>query len=152
MSLETFEKVIAGYAIFFIVFMLIPFVGANYIGDDNPDPLRRFLTGLKLTLGPIIYFWPDIHHFTRWWLPAQSLALQSGTIALISFVLVIFGRNIECGLLAAGFSSKGQGHPRDFGMTTISGIILLGLCLVYSLFATAWWAISFIWGKLPSFS
>lgn len=140
-SLESPDKFFAGIIILFVLMVLTPGLGSLYC-DGEPNPFRRYLTGLILTIVLIIYFWPEIYHFFRWWLPYQGILTQAGAITLVCIGLALSGHNIECGLLSAGFSSRGQGSSRDFGFFAAIAGILIFLSYIYIVFSIIAWVIS----------
>lgn len=144
MSLESPEKLFAGL-ILLICTMTMGVTATMFIEDGHPGPVRRFLTGLILTLGLMLYFWANIHHFFSWWLPLQSLPMQAGALSLVSFCLVIFGHNIECGLLGAGTPYNGKGNPREFGCISALAIVVFIPTMVYSFIAATWWSLGCLW-------
>ena len=144
MSLESPEKLFAGL-ILAICAMAAGVTAIMFIEDGHPGPVRRFLTGLILTLALIIYFWPTIHHFFFWWLPLHSLPMQAGALCLVSFCLIIFGHNIECGLLGAGTPYHDKGNPREFGCSAALAMMVLVPTIAYSIIATSCWALGSLW-------
>lgn len=142
-SLESPEKLFAGI-ILLICTMAMVVTATMFIEDGHPGPVRRFLTGLILTLGLILYFWPSIHHFLFAWLPLQSLPMKAGSLSLVFFCLVIFGHNIECGLFGAGTPYTHNGNQREFGCTAALAMVLFVLTIGYTLISIALWVLSYL--------
>ncbi len=115
--------------------------------EESESLLYRLILGLALQLGSIIYFWPEIFHFFRWWLPYKNLFLQLGSLSLVCLCLVLFGYNIECGLLRGGIGKPiypciWGGVQRERGFFWVTAALILMLTFMYSFIYIIVWTVS----------
>lgn len=153
-SLQTVTQIIAGVCAFLLLsFLLGIFV---MIDEDlsHPDkgrhPVYRFAVGVLLELGLIIYFWPKIYHFFRWWLPYENFLVQIGSLFLAFFCLIMIGHHIECGLLGGGFGKRERPSPwiglqRERGVIWVTAMILGLLSFLYAYAFCIIWSLSSLW-------
>ena len=149
--LQTTAKFIVGAAVFYVL-MFVGFFSFLIDSDlYHPEESKYFLyrlaVGLLLQLGLIIYFWPEIYHFFRWWFPSKNLFVQLGSLALICLCLILFGYNIECGLLRGGigkpiYSCIWGGLQRERGFIWFTASLLFMLSFLYSIIYIVVWIIS----------
>jgi hypothetical protein len=152
-SLQTVTQIVIGVCAFLILsFLLGLFV---LIDEDlsHPDkgqhPVYRFAVGVLLELGLIIYFWPKIYHFFRWWLPYENFFVQMGSLFLVWCCLVMIGHHIECGLLGGGFGKREYSSPgiglRERGFIWVTAMILAMLSFLYAYAFCIIWILSSLW-------
>ena len=146
--LQTSTKFIVGagvLVIFMTICMLFAIIDLDqWYPEESEFPLYRLAVGFALQFGLIIYFWPEIYHFLRWWLPYQNLFLQLGSLALVCFCLVLFGHNIECGLLRGGIGKRNYpciwgGLQRERGFIWVTAALLVMLSVLYSIIYIVVW-------------
>ncbi len=150
-ELQTYAKFTVGAGasvIFIMICMLFVIIDLDECHpEESKYTLYRLAVGLALQFGPIIYFWPEIYHFFRWWFPYKNLFLQVGSLALAFFCLVLLGYNIECGLLRGGIGKPIHpciwgGLQRERGFIWVTAALLLMLTTLYSIIYVIVWIIS----------
>jgi uncharacterized membrane protein YuzA (DUF378 family) len=150
-SLQTVTQIIVGICAFFLLANLFAlFIAIDETPSDPEkelDPLYRFAIGVLLELSLIIYFWPEIYHFFRWWLPNTNFFLQLGSLALVCVCLVLFGHNIECGLLRGGIGKPTYpcmwgGLQRERGFMWATAAWLGILSMLYAIIYVIVWMVS----------
>jgi hypothetical protein len=153
-SLQTVTQIVIGVCAFLLLSLLL---GLFVLIDEDlshPDkgqhPVYRFAVGVLLELGLIIYFWPKIYHFFRWWLPYENFFVQMGSLLLVFFCMVMIGHHIECGLLGGGFGkrnypSMGSGLQREHGLISVTALLLGMLSMLYAGLFTIIWSLSSLW-------
>lgn len=153
-SLQTVTQIIVGVCAFLLLsFLLGLFV---MIDEDlsHPDkgqhPVYRFAVGVLLELGLIIYFWPKIYHFFRWWLPYENFFIQMGSLFLVCCCLIMIGHHVECGLLGGGIGKRDYPSPwiglqRERGFIWVTATILAMLSFLYAYAFCIIWVLSSLW-------
>ena len=124
--------------------------------EESEYPTYRLAAGLLLEFGLIIYFWPEIHHFFRWWFPYANFFLQLGSLVLICFCLIMIGHFVECGLLRGGVGKKIHpciwgGLQREHGFLWGTALLLFMLTILYAYIYILVWivgALVFLWHKI----
>jgi len=115
--------------------------------EESEHPLYRLAVGLLLEFGLITYFWPEIHHFFRWWFPYANFFLQLGSLALACFGLIMLGLHVECGLLRGGvgkptYPCMWGGLQRERGFLWATGMWLGMLSMLYAIIYAIVWIVS----------
>ena len=153
-TLQTVTQVIVGVC----AFILLATLFALFFAIDEPpsDPekelntLYRFAVGVFLELGLIIFFWPQIYHYFRWWLPYENFFVQMGSLFLVSFCMLMIGHHVECGLLGGGFGKREypsalNGLQRQQGLISVTALLLGTLSLLYACLFCLVWSLSSLW-------
>jgi hypothetical protein len=149
--LQTSTKFIVGAGAFVFIVMLCGLFAIIdedlWYPENSQHPLYRLAVGCLLEFGLIIYFWPEIYHFFRWWLPNTNFFLQLGSLALVCVCLVLFGHNIECGLLRGGIGKPTYpcmwgGLQRERGFMWATAAWLGILSMLYAIIYVIVWMVS----------
>ena len=153
-SLQTVTQIIVGVCAFILLSILFAFFFA--IDEPPSDPekelntLNRFAVGVLLELGLIIFFWPQIYYFFRFWLPYENFFIQMGSLLLVSFCMILIGHHLECGLLGGGFGKREYpsawgGLQRERGLIWVTSLLLGLLSLLYAFIFCMVWLLSSLW-------
>ncbi len=153
-SQHTFTQIIVGVCAFILLSTLFALFFATDDPPSDPEKERstfyRFAVGFLLELGLIIYFWPNIYHFFRWWLPSENFFAQMGSLFLVCFSMVIVGHNVECGLLGGGFGKRDYPSPwiglqRERGLIWVTALLLGMVSVLYAVIFCTVWLSSNVW-------